>query len=47
MYFTQKCNLQDFPGSPVAKTLCFQFRGPGFDPWSGTLHAATKVHCCQ
>ena len=24
-----------FPGGPVAKLLCFQCRGPGFDPWSG------------
>ena len=26
----------DFPGSPVAKTLCSQCRGPGFHLWSGT-----------
>ena len=26
--------LRDFPAGPVAKTLCFQFRGPGFNPWS-------------
>ena len=25
----------DSPGGPVAKTACFQCRGPGFDPWSG------------
>ena len=25
----------DFPGGPVAKTLCSQCRGLGFDPWSG------------
>ena len=25
-------NLRNFPGSPVAKTLCSQGRGPGFDP---------------
>ena len=24
----------DFPGGPVARTLCSQCRGPGFDPWS-------------
>ena len=24
-----------FPGGPVAKTLCSQCRGPGFNPWSG------------
>ena len=22
-----------FPGSPVVKTLCFQCKGHGFDPW--------------
>ena len=26
----------DFPGSPVAKTLCFQRIGFNFDPWWGT-----------
>ena len=25
----------DFPGGPVAKTPCSQYRGPGFNPWSG------------
>ena len=25
----------DFPGGPVVKTPCFQFRGRGFDPWWG------------
>ena len=34
----------DFPGGPVVKTLCFQCRGHGFDPWSWnkdpTCHAA-------
>ena len=25
----------DFPGGRVAKTECFQSRGPMFDPWSG------------
>ena len=42
----------DFPGGPVAKTLCSQSRGPGFHPWSGNyiphvelkiLHAMTKI----
>ena len=23
---------KDFPGSPVVKTPCFQYRGAGFDP---------------
>ena len=31
----QKCTLWEFPGGSVAKTLCSQFRGPRFDPWSG------------
>ena len=26
---------EDFPGGPVAKTLCSLCRGPGFNPWSG------------
>jgi hypothetical protein len=26
---------KDFPGGPVIKTLCFQYKGHGFDPWSG------------
>ena len=32
-----------FPGGPVAKTLHFQGRGPGLDPWSGNYipHATT------
>jgi len=25
----------DFPGGPVAKAPFSQYRGPGFDPWSG------------
>ena len=32
---TQESILGDFPGDPVVKTLCSQFRGPRFDPWSG------------
>ena len=31
-----KLNIQDFPRGPVAKTLCSQCRGPGFNPWTGT-----------
>ena len=30
---TEKVKCRDFPGGPVARTLCFQCRGPGFDPW--------------
>ena len=37
IYAMQKCfnRFKDFPGGPVAKTPQSQFRGPGFDPWSG------------
>ena len=28
-------NARDFPSCPVVKFPCFQFRGCGFDPWSG------------
>ena len=36
--------LKGFPGGPVAKTLCSQYKEPRFDPWSGNWipHAATK-----
>ena len=36
--------MGDFPGAPVAKTPCPQFRGPRFNTWSGsrTPQAATK-----
>ena len=27
---------RDFPGGPVAKTPCFQYRGPRFHPWLGS-----------
>ena len=27
---------KDFPGGPVAKIPCSQYRWPGFDPWLGT-----------
>ena len=38
MYF------EDFPGGSAAKALHSQYRGPGFDPWSGNKipHATTK-----
>ena len=34
----------DFSGGPVAKTLCPQCRGPGFNTWLGNQipHATTK-----
>ena len=34
-YNTQEAMDRDFPGGPVAETICSQCRGPGFDPWSG------------
>ena len=39
----------DFLSGPVAKTLCFQHRGPRFDPWSENWipHAATKSSCAS
>ena len=27
--------FRDFPGGTVVKTPLSQYRGPGFDPWSG------------
>ena len=29
-------DLRDLPDGPVAKSPCFQCRGPRFDPWSGS-----------
>ena len=28
-------SLRDFPGSPVAKTMCSHFRGHRFNSWLG------------
>ena len=33
--FKKKIQAKDFPGSPVVKTPCSQFKGPRFSPWSG------------
>ena len=35
----------DFPGGPVLKSLCCQYRGHGFDPGQGTkvLHACGEA----
>ena len=33
--FVLKNLFGDFPSGPVVKTLHFQCRGCGFDPWSG------------
>ena len=32
----EKVHNEDFPGGPVAKALFSQYRGPGFDVWSGS-----------
>ena len=39
----------DFPGGPLAKTLCSQCEGPGFDLWLGNWipHATTKDPACH
>ena len=39
-----KYNSKDFPGSPVAKTLHYQCKGPRFDLWLGNYipNAKTK-----
>jgi len=31
----KKGSSRDFPGGSVAKTPHSQYRGPGFNPWSG------------
>ena len=36
LYLKKKIDFQDFPGSPVVKTLGFHCRGCRFDPWSGS-----------
>ena len=33
-FFYMKHRYRDLADGPVAKTLCSQCRGPGFDPWS-------------
>ena len=40
----KKSLARDFPGGPVAKTLCSQCRGLRLDPWSGNYipHATSK-----
>ena len=43
-WYVEKGGLKDrikrklywnFPDGPMVKTLCSQYRGPGFDPWPG------------
>ena len=45
----RKVLCREFPGGPVAKTLCSRYRGAGFDPWSGNWFpcATTKPLCSQ
>ena len=35
------------PGGLMAKTRCFQCRGPGFDPWSGKEIPHDPMHIQQ
>ena len=36
---------KDFPGGPMGKTPCSQFRGPRFSPWSGNqIQHATAIN---
>ena len=35
MMFARNNNNKDFPGGPVVKAACSQYRGPGFNPWAG------------
>ena len=46
---TSQDSSRDFPGGSVAKTLCSQFRGLRFGPWSGNLipHATAKDPTCH
>ena len=34
--FLFKCEISNFPSSPVVKTLCFHCRLCGFNPWWGS-----------
>ena len=35
---------RDSPGGPEVKTLCFQFRGRRFNPWSGSKITRATLH---
>ena len=38
---------QDFPGGAVVKESACQYRGHGFDPWSGKIpHAVEQLSLC-
>ena len=39
----QNKKLREFPGSPMAQTLSSQCRGPGFNPWLGSMDPV----CCN
>ena len=43
------CFSEDLPGGPVAKSLCYQCRGPKFDPWSGNPDpsATAQTQCSK
>ena len=37
----------DFSGGPVTKTLCFQCKGLGFDPWWGIRSHVPQLRVCM
>ena len=39
--------FRDFPGGPMAKALHSQFKGPKFDPWSGSYILQLRVPLLQ
>ena len=41
-----KYSIWDFPGDPVAKTPCSQYRRPGLDPWSGNQIPQATAETC-
>jgi len=43
MDFFLKEEDRDFPGGPLVKTTGFQWRGHGFDPWTGNKDST----CCK
>ena len=45
-YWNQMWFCSVFPGGPVVKTLCFQCRGRGLDPWSGNYVPHLSENLC-
>ena len=38
--------IGDFPTGPVVQTPCFQYKGPEFNPWSGTWSHMLQLRIC-